>query len=260
MIDTHCHLSFPRLAERVDELLTDCRAQGVRGVITIATTSTGGRENLEIARRHEGVWCSAGVHPLYADEPIDWDDVRSVGEDPLCVAWGELGLDNFHKKPSIELQRSVLEEQLARLEEWTGAGLAKPVVLHCREAYEELIPMLESSSLPPERFVFHCFTGSMDEARMALEFGAMISFTGVVTYKNATEVADAAALVPEDRIMVETDAPYLSPEPLRGTHPNVPANVTHTARFIAERRGVDPRVFEAILDANAERFFGITLP
>lgn len=95
---------------------------------------------------------------------------------------------------------------------------------------------------------------------MALDFGAMISFTGVVTYKNASEVADAAALVPEDRIMVETDAPYLSPEPLRGTHPNVPQNVVHTARFIADRRGVDPDQFEQVLDANSERFFDITLP
>ena len=95
---------------------------------------------------------------------------------------------------------------------------------------------------------------------MALDFGAMLSFTGIVTYRNAPEVAEAATLVPEDRIMVETDAPYLSPEPLRGTHPNLPQNVVHTARFIARLRGVDPAAFEAVLDENAERFFGITLP
>lgn len=260
MIDTHCHLSFPRLAERVDELLVAARAAGVRGVITIATTSEGGRENLEIARAHSGVWCSAGVHPLYADEPVDWDAVRAVGEDPLCVAWGELGLDNFHKKPPVELQREVLEAQLARLEQWTGEGLAKPVVLHCRDAYDDLIPILESSSLPADRFVFHCFTGGAEEARRVLDFGAMLSFTGVVTYRNAPEVAEAAAMVPEDRLMVETDAPYLSPEPLRGTHPNLPEHVVHTARFIAGLRGVAPEQLEAALDANAERFFGIRLP
>lgn len=260
MIDTHCHLSFPRLAEQVDEILEACAEAGVRGLITIATTSAGGSENLAIARAHEHVWCSAGVHPLYADEPIDWAAVRAVGEDPLCVAWGELGLDNFHKKPPIDVQQPVLEEQLAQLEAWTAEGLAKPVVLHCRDAYEELIPILAASTLPPERFVFHCFTGDPEDARSVLDFGAMLSFTGVVTYKNASEVADAAALVPEDRIMVETDAPYLSPEPLRGTHPNLPQYVVHTARFIAERRGVDPAAFEAVLDQNAERFFGITLP
>lgn len=260
MIDTHCHLSFPRLAEQIEEILAACRAEGVRGVITIATTSSGCAENLAIARKHEGVWCSAGVHPLYSDQEIDWDAVHDVGQDPLCVAWGELGLDNFHKQPPIEVQRSVLEEHLSRLESWTQEGLAKPVILHCRDAYADLIPVLAASDLPSDRFVFHCFTGTPVEARAILDFGAMISFTGVVTYKNATEVAEAAVLVPEDRIMVETDAPYLSPEPVRGKHPNVPVNVMHTARFIADRRGVDISTFEQVLDANAERFFGIELP
>ena len=260
MIDTHCHLSFPGLSSQIGTIITECEAAGVRGMITIATTSSGSLENLEIARAHDGVWCSAGVHPLYADEPIDWSVVKEVGEDPLCVAWGELGLDNFHKKPPIEIQLPVLETQLGNIETWTSEGLSKPIVIHCREAYEELIPILAASSLPAERFVFHCFTGTPAEARAVLDFGAMLSFTGVVTYRNAPEVAEAATLVPEDRIMVETDAPYLSPEPMRGSHPNVPQNVVHTARFIAELRGVDPGAFEKTLDANAERFFGIRLP
>jgi len=260
MIDTHCHLSFPALEGRLDEILAACHAAGVRGLITIATTSSGSRENLEIARRCDSVWCSAGVHPLYADEPIDWEEIRVVATDPLCVAWGELGLDRFHKKPPFAVQRTVLEEQLARIEGWSRSGLEKPVVLHCREAYSDLLPILEASSLPPERFVFHCFTGTIEEARAALDFGAMLSFTGVVTYRNAAEVAEAARVVPDDRIMVETDAPYLSPEPLRGSHPNLPQNVVHTARFLAELRGVDAGSFERILDGNAERFFGISLP
>lgn len=260
VIDTHCHLTFPKLSHRLDEVLSDCRQHGVRGMITVATTSHGCHENLAIAQAHENIWCSAGVHPLYADEPVDWSAVRTVGEDPKCVAWGELGLDNFHKKPPIDIQRVVLEEQLAQLERWSGEGLQKPIILHCRDAYEELIPTLRSSSLPADQFVFHCFTGTPETARLVLDFGAMISFTGVVTYKNAPEVAEAATLVPEDRIMVETDAPYLSPEPVRGTHPNEPKNVTHIARFIAQRRGLSPEAFESVLDANAERFFGITLP
>ena len=152
------------------------------------------------------------------------------------------------------------ETQLGNIETWTSEGLSKPVVIHCREAYEDLIPILAASALPAERFVFHRFTGSPDEVRPVLDFGAMISFTGVVTYRNAPEVAEAARLVPEHRIMVETDAPYLSPEPMRGSHPNVPQSVVHTARFIAELRGADPQEFESTLDANAERFFGIRLP
>lgn len=260
MIDTHCHLTFPKLAGQVDELLASCRSEGVWGLITIATTSDGCIENLEIARKHEGVWCSAGVHPLYADAEVDWNLVHEAGQDPLCVAWGELGLDNFHKKPSRDLQDAILEEQLARIEGWSREGLEKPVVIHCRDAYEDLIPVLAASDLPAERFVFHCFTGSTEDARKVLDFGAMLSFTGVVTYGNAREVAEAAVLTPEDRIMVETDAPYLSPEPVRGVHPNVPANVVHIARFIAEQRGVDCRAFEEVLDANARRFFGIEQP
>lgn len=260
MIDTHCHLTFPPLRARIDEIRRTNRAAGVRGMITIATTCEGCRENLELARRYEDVWCSAGVHPLYADEPIDWALVREAGRDPRCVAWGELGLDMFHKTPALDRQRAVLEEQLAQLESWSGDGLDKPVVLHCRDAFEELIPMLESSSLPNESFVFHCFTGGPDEARSVLDFGAMISFTGVATYRNAEEVAEAARVVPEERIMVETDAPYLSPEPVRGSHPNLPENVVHTARFIAGLRKADFGAFEAVLDANAERFFRIVLP
>ena len=260
MIDTHCHLTFPALNDQVDEIRKANHAAGVRGMITIATTSSGCAENLAIARAYEDVWCSAGVHPLYADHEIDWELVHEAGKDPRCVAWGELGLDNFHKTPPIELQMTVLEQQLAHLEAWSREGLDKPVVIHCRDAFEDLIPILEESTLPNERFVFHCFTGGPPQARSVLEFGAMLSFTGVVTYRNASEVAEAAALVPEDRIMVETDAPYLSPEPLRGKHPNVPPNVVHTARFIAELRKADFGTFESILDANAERFFGIRLP
>lgn len=260
MIDTHCHLTFPALSTQLDEIRDVNRETGIRGMITVATTSAGCSENLALAETHEDIWCSAGVHPLYADQEIDWELLHVAGAHPRCIAWGELGLDNFHKSPSIELQRNVLEEQLQKLETWTREGLQKPVILHCRDAYEDLLPILENSSLPNDSFVFHCFTGGPDEARRVLDFGAMLSFTGVVTYRNAKEVAEAAALVPEDRLMVETDAPYLSPEPLRGKHPNVPANVIHTARFIAELRNTDFERFEQALDQNAERFFRIQLP
>ena len=260
MIDTHCHLTFPALSSQIDEIRQANHEAGIRGMITIATTSAGCPENLALAEAYDDVWCSAGVHPLYADEEVDWELVHAAGRHPRCVAWGELGLDNFHKSPSIEVQRRVLEEQLLNLESWSREGLEKPVVLHCRDAYEELLPILEASSLPNESFVFHCFTGGPNEARQIIDFGAMLSFTGVVTYRNAKEVAEAAMLVPEDRIMVETDAPYLSPEPLRGKHPNIPPNVIHTARFLAELRKTDFSTFEQALDRNAERFFRIQLP
>lgn len=260
MFDTHCHLTFDCYEGRVAEILAAARADGVRGCISISTT-TGDLDRLVgLAETHDRVWCSAGVHPLYSDRPIDWDVMGRAARHPKCVAWGELGLDRHYAEPPIDLQRRVLEDQLAHIEAWTAEGLAKPVVVHCREAFADVLPMLDASSLPNDRFVFHCFTGDEADARAVLDFGGWISFTGIVTFANAREVARASDLVPDDRIMVETDAPFLTPEPHRTVRPNEPRYVGCVARFLAERRGVDPAAFEATLDANAARFFGIELP
>ncbi|MBL9121419.1 MAG: TatD family hydrolase [Phycisphaerae bacterium] len=259
MFDSHCHLTFPEFTTRVDDVMRLARAEGVFGAITIATSSADAERSLEIACRHPDVWCSAGIHPLHCDEPIDWETLRRCGADPRCVAWGELGLDNHYPKPPRALQHSVLNEQLARLERWAKEGLAKPIVIHCREAFDDLLPILASSSLPRDRYVFHCFTGTADEARRVLDFGAWISFTGVVTFRNAKEVAAAATLMPADRIMVETDAPFLTPDPIRTVRPNEPRYIPHIVRRIAELRG---ETFEACaerLDQNTERFFGISI-
>ena len=140
----------------------------------------------------------------------------------------------------------------------TNDGLTKPIVVHCRKAVDDLLPIFRAAPFDPSRYVFHCFSETADDARTILDFDAWISFTGIVTFKNAAEVAEAAKLVPADRIMVETDAPFLSPEPMRKMFPNEPKNVVHTARFIAQLRGVDPVDFEQQLDANAERFFSIS--
>jgi len=263
VIDTHCHLTFRDFEGRIDDELRSAADHGVTGAITISTTTADCAEALAVARTHERVWCSSGVHPLHADEigdpddPKTWAPIRLVGQDPKCVAWGELGLDNHYDRPPTDVQRRVLERQLERLERWTAEGLAKPVVLHCREAFDDLIPRLRESSLPDERFVFHCFTGGPAEVRACLDLGAMVSFTGVVTYRNAKDVQAAAKLVPDDRIMVETDAPFLSPEPVRGKRPCRPAYVAHTARFLAELRGTPFDLFEASLNENTARFFGI---
>jgi len=137
--------------------------------------------------------------------------------------------------------------------------LTKPIIVHCRDSFDELIAIFSKAPFDPARYVFHCFTGTPEDARHVLEFGAWISFTGVVTFKNAHEVAEAARLVPDDRIMVETDAPFLTPEPLRKIRPNEPQYVIHTAAYLAQLRGCSERDFEQLTDANAERFFGIKL-
>ncbi|MBL8761590.1 MAG: TatD family hydrolase [Phycisphaerae bacterium] len=258
MIDTHCHLTFPDFAGRHRAVLEKAAAHGVSGCITISTTTQDCLEALGIARAHERVWCSAGVHPLYADQgPHDWANLRLVAKDPKCVAWGELGLDNHYGEPESRVQREVLVEQLAFLSECKKEGLDKPLVIHCREAFDDLIPELKRTAFEPSRFVFHCFTGGVGDARKVLDFGASISFTGVATYRNAAEVREAIKLVPSDRIMVETDAPYLSPDPHRGVRPCEPWMVSVTALSLAATRGVSFEAFHEQLNANTKKFFGI---
>jgi len=259
MIDTHCHLTFPDFDGRVEAVLERAREAGVSGCITISTTTRDCADALGIARAHERVWCSAGVHPLYSDRgPHEWERLREVAVDPKCVAWGELGLDNHYGRPEGETQRRVLADELAFIESCRSEGIELPVVLHCRKAFDDLIPVLRETGWPPERFVFHCFTGDAEDARKCLDFGAMLSFTGVVTYKNAPEVRDAARLCPLDRLMVETDAPFLSPDPKRGVRPCEPWMANLTARRLAEERGEDWETFHAAVNANTERFFGVS--
>ena len=210
-----------------------------------------------MAEAHANLWCTAGVHPLHSDEPRNWEDVKRAAASPKCVAWGELGLDSHYKDPSRVVQEQVLHEQLAFIE---NVNANRPIVVHCREAFDDLLAIFRQTAFDPARFVFHCFTGTAADARNVLDFGAWISFTGVVTFHNAREVQEAAKIVPADRIMVETDSPFLTPEPMRKVRPNEPKFVVHIAQRIAELRGVSPLDFEQQLDANAERFFGIRLP
>ncbi len=261
MIDTHAHLTFPEYADCLDEVLDQARAMGVTGVISIATTTVDSHDTLRLAHEHDHVWCTAGVHPLYShEEPHDWDAIRAIARDPKCVGWGELGLDNKHEKPPRAIQDRVLAAELAFIESCRGDGIDLPIVVHCREAFDDLLPILRATTLDPSRFVFHCFTGTPDDAKKVLDFGASISFTGVVTYKNASYVARAAKVVPSDRILVETDAPFLSPVPKRGHWPCLPGYARYTAEFIATLRGVPFPEFHDQLDANTRSFFGINPP
>jgi TatD DNase family protein len=272
VIDTHCHLTFPDFAGKVDQVLREAGAAGVSGAITISTTTYDCLEALAIAKSHANVWCTAGVHPLYSDvndprPPTQgrmagrghcWENLRMVARDARCVAWGELGLDKHYSTPGLDVQLRVLEEQLAFIEGChRETGRVLPVVVHCREAFGELIPILKRTNLAAERFVFHCFTGGPGEMRALLDFGAWVSFTGVVTYPSAPETREAAKLAPGDRIMVETDAPFLSPVPHRGKRPCVPAWVVETARALAGLRGEEFGAFAARVNENTRKFFGV---
>ena len=276
MIDTHCHLTFPDFAGDIPGTLALAQAAGVTGCITIATTTRDSLTARDVALKYPRVWHSAGVHPLYSDKgPHKWADALLAAQSGKCVAWGELGLDNHYTKPGRDIQQAVLYDQLAfivdarrgraGLTTWNRkpdsatchAPIDLPIVIHCREAFDDLIPILKRTPLRPERFVFHCFTGTVADMRKVLDFGACVSFTGVATYKNAPEVREAAKLVPDDRIMVETDAPFLSPEPKRTARPCQPAYSRITAESLAATRGVDFQTFHKQINENAARFFGI---
>jgi len=253
MIDTHCHLTSKQLLSRQQEVIDRAELAGVVKMITVSTGSEDAIAARDLAEADSRVFCSSGIHPLYADSQWNWDLVLEAARSPRCVAWGELGLDRHYDDPPFSLQKQLLEEHLALIEEQKGD--VRPIIVHCRLAVDDLLPIFTNSILNPERFVFHCFTETPAQAEKILDFGAMISFTGVVTFPNAPQVAEAARLVPPDRILVETDAPYLSPVPVRKVRPNEPKFIVHTAAFLAKLRGVEPEEFEQQLDQNATNFF-----
>lgn len=267
MIDTHCHLTSKEFRGRVDDVLHSAAEAGVDRMITVGVTPDDARNAFALAQSHANVFATAGVHPLYADQATDRDEIAAtlteLIAEPRVVALGEMGLDYHYNEPPVADQRQVFIWQLdliAGLDatDTTGnAGSGKPIVIHNRKATDDVTAMIRDSGIAGERFVFHCFTGSHEDLDKILALGAMVSFTGITTFKNAKEVAECAARMPDDRIMVETDSPYLTPEPHRKIWPNEPRFVPDVARFIAEQRGMDAEEFIAMVDANAERFFGL---
>lgn len=259
MIDTHCHLTFPQYEGRVGDVLAAASAMGVRAAISIATSTADSVRTTQLASLHANLWASAGIHPLHCTDPCDWDELHRAATHPKCIAWGELGLDHHYDKPARSTQHEVLDAQLDHIRQWNAQGLAKPIVVHCRKAFDALIPVLAASGLPHERFVFHCFTGDSADMRKVLDFGAFVSFTGVLTFPGAPEVRQAALLAPLERVMVETDSPFLSPQPVRREFPNEPRHVVHVARALAQLRGLSYEALEERLDANACAFYGLPM-
>ena len=257
LIDSHCHLAHGRLRPSLDAVLDRARAAGVAACICAAGNLRDSRDALGIARHEPDVFCMAGVHPHDAAEaPDDYlARIEQLAADGRNVAVGEIGLDYHYDYSPRADQRRVFAEQLA-----LAARLAKAVVIHTREAFADTIAILAESGLPGERVVLHSFSGGPGEASRALNAGMTISFSGIATFAKAEDVRAAAALVPDDRVLVETDAPFLSPEPVRKVRTNEPAHVVHVARRLAEVRGTTLDAFAEQTTANAVRFFGLELP
>ena len=251
MIDSHCHLTYAPLAGQIDDVLRRAREAGVTGIITIGTTLDDSRAALELALSRDEVACTVGVHPSHAHEaPADVaGPLADLAGEAKVLAIGETGIDLYHDKTHEARQRVVFIEQM-RLAQQIG----KPVVIHSRSAVDECLAVM--ADFPDVPAVFHCFTGTVAEAQRVLDRGYYLGFTGPVTYKKSDELREVVAMCPADRLLVETDAPYLSPEPHRGKFPNEPAWVMHTAAKVAEVRGVSIEEIDRITTENCRRLLG----
>jgi len=255
LFDTHAHLDDEHLAADVAGVIQRSAAAGVASILAVGTTSASSRNCLKVAQRYPGVWSSAGIHPNHAAEvqPGDWEEIVRLASEPRVVALGETGLDLYWKDTPLAVQQDYFDRHI-RLSQSIG----KPLVIHQRESAVEILTMLRAASQRgPLTGVMHSFTGTTDQAREFLDLGLYISFAGMVTFKKSDDLRAVAAQVPADRILVETDAPYLSPEPFRGRRPNEPARVVHTAACVAQVRGVSGEDFARQTTDNARALFGL---
>ncbi|MFI5380361.1 MAG: TatD family hydrolase [Tepidisphaerales bacterium] len=255
MIDSHTHLTYPQLFSRLPAVLNNARQAGVTGMITIGTDIADAEKAIALCRRFPHIRCAVGIHPHHSAEARD-DHLARLAEveaDPAVLALGEMGLDYHYDFSPRDIQKRIFLAQLDLARQRN-----RPIVIHCREAVDDCLAILRD--FPAIRADFHCFTGVKSEARRILDLGHMIGLTGVVTYKKSDELREIAAFIPDAQLLVETDAPYLAPEPVRKQKNNEPAFVMHTAAAIARIRGVTLQKLDEITTANVARFFGWTVP
>ena len=253
LFDTHAHLADEQLAADVAGVVERAGAAGVSRILAVGTTAESSRHCLEIARRLKSVRSSAGIHPNHAAEaqPGDWDGIMRLSNEAEVVALGETGLDLYWKDTPLAMQQDYFDRHI-RLSQ--AAGL--PLVIHLRETAAEILAMLrEARQRGPLRGVMHSFTGTAEQAAEFLALGLHISFAGMLTYKKSDDLRAVSATIPADRLLVETDSPYLSPEPFRGKRPNEPARVVHTAECLAQVRGVSLAELAGRTTANALALF-----
>ena len=252
LIDSHCHLNYPGLAERETQVLANARARGVGGFLNISTRQSEWGAIVGTAERNPDVWASIGVHPHEADAHPDLGAAALVeaSTHPKVIAIGECGLDYYYDKSDRAAQRERFE---AHIEAARATGL--PLVIHTRDAEADTAEILSAAVREGGvSGVLHCFTGSADLARKGLDLGFYVSLSGIVTFKNAADLQETAKWIPEDQLLVETDAPFLAPVPNRGKTCE-PAFVADTAAFVAGLRGQEPEALGESTTANFFRLF-----
>jgi TatD DNase family protein len=253
LIDSHAHLASTELAQNIEKYLEQARQHGVTGVLCVATTRQDSTVCIELAQRFEQIRASVGIHPnnCHQASAEDWYSIEEFALHPQVVAVGETGLDRYWDDCPWDIQTSFLERHI-QLSRKTGL----PIIIHTRECMDEAIGILEAHwHEQPFAAVMHSFTGTSDQARRCLDLGFYISFAGMVTFKNAAELRKVAAGIPLDRLLIETDSPYLTPQPFRGQRPNHPALLIHTAQCLADARGQTLEELASCTQQNSFKLF-----
>lgn len=252
LVDSHCHLDFPDFASEIPQLLENMRTQGVGWGLCAGVTLEAFPSLLALVSAHENLYAAVGVHPDHQEgrEPGE-DELVELARHPKVVAIGETGLDYYRLEGDLEWQR-----QRFRCHIRAARRAAKPLIIHTRSAAADTLAILKEEGADAVGGVFHCFTESMDVARQALDLGFHVSFSGIVTFKNAVDLKKVARQIPLDRLLVETDCPYLAPVPHRGRR-NEPAYVRHVAEEVARLRGMNLKELAEATSRNFFRLFNI---
>lgn len=252
LIDTHAHLDRTTYAADWPGVLERAKLAGVEQIVVVGTTAAGSAASLQLARDYTQLFATVGIHPNHAAEagPGDWEEVVKLAQDPRCVGVGETGLDRYWDDTPWPIQQDYFDRHLRLSQE-----LDRAIVIHTRECLAEAITMLrEARERGPLRGVMHSYTGDAASAAECIELGLHISFAGMLTYKKNEELRAAAATIPADRLLVETDSPYLAPQPVRGKQ-NEPAHVVHTAECLAQVRNISIQELGILTTANARGLF-----
>jgi TatD DNase family protein len=251
LFDTHCHLNAEQFEDDLEAVIQRAREAGVTDIVVPGVDAESSRRAIAIAEQHEGIYAAVGVHPEVLDR-VSWTELDTIAElasHPKVVAIGEIGLDYYWNVAPREVQQEWLRRQIE-----LAAELRLPVVIHNRDATADTVSLLEETCPGRVTGVMHCFTGSYEIAQRCIKIGFFISYGGPVTFKNAHNVRETAARIPLDRLVVETDSPYLTPHPYRGKR-NEPARVRLVAEKLAELHGRTVEEIEEITYANALRLF-----
>ncbi|MBD1391034.1 YchF/TatD family DNA exonuclease [Neiella sp. HB171785] len=251
LVDSHCHLNRLKFkeGETLDDVVQFARSRDIEHMLCVSVTLDEFPSMRDVVAKYDDVSVSCGVHPLDLDKPYDLTLLQQLAADDDVVAIGETGLDYYYSKDTIALQQQSFRDHIE-----VAKALNKPLIIHTRDAREDTIAILKEQGADRVGGVMHCFTESLEMAQAAMELGFYISFSGIVTFKNAEELRQVAQAVPLDKILVETDSPYLAPVPYRGK-PNQPGYVKEVAEYIATLKGVSYEELAAITTQNFYRLF-----